>query len=60
MYCFCGAASHIGLGLLVVEVSRSYSDTPHPMELLRTGDQPVAQAATYTTHKKHKIRTAMP
>jgi hypothetical protein len=30
------------------------------MGLLCTSDQHVAEAATYTTHSKHKTRTSMP
>jgi len=33
----------IGQGLLIVEASRSYSDTPHSVGLLRTIDRPVAE-----------------
>ena len=32
---------------------------PHAIGLLWTSDQPVAEAATYTTHSKH-TRTSMP
>ena len=32
----------------------------HPVELLCTSDQLVAQSATHTTHYKHKRRTSMP
>jgi hypothetical protein len=42
-----------------IEVSLSHSDTPHSVGLLRTSDQLVAEAATYTTHNKHKRRTSM-
>jgi hypothetical protein len=38
------------LGLLIVEVSRSHSNTPRPVGLLWTSDRLVAKAATYTTH----------
>jgi hypothetical protein len=31
-----------------------------PVGLLCTSDRPVAEAATYTTHNKHKRRTSMP
>ena len=33
----------VGQGLLIVEASRSYSDTPHPLGLLWTSDQHVAE-----------------
>jgi hypothetical protein len=32
-----------GLGLLIVEASRSHSDTPHSIGLLWTSDQPDAE-----------------
>jgi hypothetical protein len=32
----------------------------HPVGLLWTSDQLVAEAATYTTHNKHKRRTTLP
>jgi hypothetical protein len=31
-----------------------------PLGLLCTSDQPVTEAATYTTHNKHKRRTSLP
>jgi hypothetical protein len=34
------------LGLLIIEASRSHSDTPHSVGLLCTSDQPVAQTST--------------
>jgi hypothetical protein len=33
-------------GLLIIEDSRSHSDTPHSVGLLWTSDQPVAETAT--------------
>jgi hypothetical protein len=36
-----------GLGLLIVEASRSHSDTPHSVGLLWTSDQPVAMTFTW-------------
>jgi len=44
-----------GLDRLVVEVSRSHTirhTHTHQLGLLWTSDQPVAEAATYTTHKR--------
>jgi hypothetical protein len=38
--------SLVGQGLLIVEVSRSLSHTPHPVGLLCTRDQPDAEAST--------------
>jgi len=49
----------LGAGRLNVKVSRSHTDT-HPTELLCTSDQPVAEAATYTTHNRQKRRTSVP
>jgi hypothetical protein len=43
---FHGWAAIVGLGLLIVEVSRSYSDTPHSVGLLWTSNRPVAETAT--------------
>jgi hypothetical protein len=36
----------VGLSLLIVEVSRSHSDTPNSVGLLWTSDQPVAETST--------------
>jgi hypothetical protein len=36
----------VGQGLLIVEASRSHSDTPHPVGLLWTSDQSVAETST--------------
>jgi len=36
----------VGQGLLTVGVSRSYSDTPQSIELLRTSDRPDAETST--------------
>jgi hypothetical protein len=36
----------VGQGLLIVEASRSHSDTPHWVGLLWTSDQPVAETST--------------
>jgi len=44
-----------GLGRLIVEVSRH----THPLGLLWTNDQPVAEAATCTAHNKHKRLTSI-
>jgi hypothetical protein len=37
----------VGQGLLIVEASRSHSDTPHSVGLLRTSDQPDARTSTW-------------
>jgi hypothetical protein len=36
----------VGQGLLIVEASRSHSDTPHSVGLLWTSEQPVEQNST--------------
>jgi hypothetical protein len=43
----------VGQSLLIIEASRSHSDTPHSVELLWTRDQPVAETSTW----KHTILT---
>jgi len=58
-FAFFGAQQlYLGLGQLIVEVSRSHTirHTPQPVGLLWTIDQPV----TYTTHNKHKRLTSIP
>jgi hypothetical protein len=47
------SAVHIGPRLPIVEVSRSHTDT-RAVGLLWMTDQLVAEAATCTTHNKHK------
>jgi len=50
-----------GLGRLIVDVSKSRTIRHiHPVGLLCNSDQPVAEAATYTTHNKHKSRISTP
>jgi len=52
-----------GPGRLIIEVSWSHKirhTHTHPVGLLWASDQPVAEAATYTTHNKHNRRTSMP
>jgi hypothetical protein len=36
----------MGQGLLIIEASRSHSDTPHSVGLLWTSDRPVAETST--------------
>ena len=49
-----------GPGRLIVEVSMSQTDRhKHPVGLACICDQPVAEAATYTSHNKHKRRKSM-
>jgi len=46
--------SNLGLGTLTVDVSRSHNWTRiHPVGLLWTSNQPIAEAATYSAHNKH-------
>ena len=62
-----GQQPPVGQGLLIVEASRSHSDTPHSVGLLWTGDQPYAETSTrqHTTpttdfHAPCGIRTHNP
>jgi len=45
-----------GQGLLIIEASRSHSDTPHAVEVLWTSDQPGIETSTWqhTTHTRDK------
>jgi hypothetical protein len=49
----------VGQGLLIVDVSKSHSDTPHSVWLLWTGDQPDAETSTWqhTTLTRDKTST---
>ena len=42
-----GATALVGQGLLIMEDSWSYSDTPHSVGLLWTSDQPYADTSTW-------------
>jgi hypothetical protein len=53
-----GARAFVGLGLFIVEASRSYSDTLHSVGLLWTRDHPDAETSTWQ-HKSHKRQTSM-
>jgi hypothetical protein len=56
-----GQEPNSGLGRLNVDVSRSQTIRhTHTVGLLRTSDQPIAGAATYTSPNKHKRRTFIP
>jgi hypothetical protein len=46
-----GSRALVGLGFLILQVPRSYSDTPHSVGLLWTSDRPVTGTSTwqYTT-----------
>jgi len=48
------------LGCLTVMVLRSQTFDMHLVSVLWTSDTLVAEAATYTTHSKHKRWTSMP
>jgi len=56
VFIFHGWTDLVGLGLLIVEYSRSHSDTPHLVGLIWTGDRHIAE----TTHNTHKRLTSMP
>ena len=43
---FSGSTNLVDLGLLIVQVTRSHSDTPHSVGLLWTDDRPVAETST--------------
>ena len=46
-----------GIDLLIVEASRSHSDTPHSVGFLSTSDQPDAETSTWqhTTLKRERL-----
>jgi len=50
----------LGQGLLIIEASRSYSDTPHSVGLLWTSERPVAETSTWQhttlTTDRHRCR----
>jgi len=46
--------SPVGQGLLLIEASRSHSDTPYSVGLLWTIDQPYPVTCTGTTHKSQE------
>jgi len=52
LYIFFYLFATVGWGLLIVEGSWSYSDTPHSVGLLCTSDQPDAETSTWQ-HTKH-------
>ena len=47
--CFCPMVQQppVGQGILIIETSRSHSDTSHSLRLLWTGYQPVAETSTW-------------
>ena len=50
----------VGKGLLIIEASRSHSDTPHSVELLWTSDQSHAETFYLITHNNRRRQTSMP
>ena len=46
-FSFHGWTTLVGQGLLTVKVSRSHSDTPYSVRLLRTSDRLIAETATW-------------
>jgi hypothetical protein len=49
----------VGLGLLIIEASRSHSDTPQSIGFLRMSDQPDAGTSTCTAHNTHRRQTSL-
>jgi hypothetical protein len=49
-----------GIGRLLLEVSRSHSDTRQSVGLLWTSDQSVAETSTWQHTNTHKRQTSMP
>jgi hypothetical protein len=59
-YFFCGAAAQFGPRQPCFEASRSHwIRHTHPVGLLWTSDQLVAEGTTFTTHNKRNRRTSM-
>jgi len=50
----------LGQDFLIVEVSRSPSDTPHSVGLLWTSDRPRRRDLYLTTHNIRQRQTSMP
>jgi len=50
----------VGQDVLVIETSRSHSDTSHSVELLWMRDHFVAETTDCTTHSTHNRQTSMP
>jgi hypothetical protein len=46
-FIFHGSTALVGQGRLIVEASRSHSDTPHSVGLLWTSDQPDTETSTW-------------
>jgi hypothetical protein len=56
---FHGSTTLVGIRLLIVEVTRSHSNTPHSVGLHWTSDGPVAETSTWQ-HTMRKRQTFMP
>ena len=58
LHCFShGSTAHVGLGLLLIlEVSKSHSDTPHSLGFLWTSDRPIPETTTWK-HTQHSQQT---
>jgi hypothetical protein len=50
----------VGLGLIIINASRSHSDTPHPVGLLWTSDQSDAETSTLQHRKLTRDRHPCP
>jgi hypothetical protein len=48
----------VGQGLLIIEASRSHSDTPHSVGLFWTSDQPDAETSTWQHSQETDIHAA--
>jgi hypothetical protein len=59
-YYFHGLAALVALGLLIVEVPQSHSDTPHSVRILWTSDRPVAGVSPNNTHPSQQTNIHAP
>ena len=60
-FSLCRLTAQIGSKPPLCEFYRPHtSRDTHPLQILCTSDQPVAEAANYATHNKHKGQTFMP
>jgi len=50
----------VGVGILIHDVSRSHSHTPHSVGLLWTSDSARRRDLSLTTHNTHKRQTSIP
>ena len=51
-FIFHGSQILVGLGLRITEISRSHTDTPHPVGLLCMSDRPIAETSSWQ-HTQH-------